>query len=290
MRTELPIGLDRLETFAQGLDHPEGIAWTPQGELYVGGEAGQVYRVAEDGTVAQVASTGGFNLGICADGSGRLYVCDSAARVVWRVDPHSGDKEVFASGRPDRPLRLPNFGCFDAQGNYYFTDSGQWGALLGAIWVVRPGGSATVWSEEAKAFPNGCALDPDGSRLFLVESYPSAIVEVPIEPDGRAGCRRVLQELGTIVPDGVAVTSDGVLIVSCYRPDAILTWSQEAGLGVLASDPRGTVLAAPTNVAFTGEGLETLVVPNLGRWHLTRGRLGLRGAPLSYPTRTQLGS
>lgn len=184
----------------------------------------------------------------------------------------------------------PNFGCFDGEGNYYFTDSGQWGAQLGSIWVVRPGAPAQVWTEEAKAFPNGCAIAPDGSRLFVVESYPSAIVEVPIEPDGSAGPRRVLQELGTIVPDGVAVTAEGALVVPCYRPDAILTWSSQAGLSVLASDPRGTVLAAPTNVVFTGPDLGTLVVPNLGRWHLTRGALGIHGTQLPYPTRRQLGS
>ncbi len=34
-----PVGLDRIETFAAGLDHPEGIAITPEGRIYVGGEA-----------------------------------------------------------------------------------------------------------------------------------------------------------------------------------------------------------------------------------------------------------
>ncbi len=27
-----------------GLDHPEGVAWGPEGKLYAGGEAGQLYR------------------------------------------------------------------------------------------------------------------------------------------------------------------------------------------------------------------------------------------------------
>ena len=100
----------------------------------------------------------------------------------------------------------------------------------------------------------------------------------------------MLQDLGTFVPDGVAVADDGSLIVACYRPDAILRWSSSAGLSILAWDPRGTVLAAPTNVAFVGDDLETLVVPNIGRWHLTRGNFGLRGTPLFYPTPEQLTS
>jgi gluconolactonase len=288
-RTEPVVGLDRLEIFASGLDHPEGIALTPEGDLYVGGEAGQIYLIREDDSFEEVASTGGFNLGLAADGAGRLYVCDTVARAVWVVNPATGDRRVFTGGAPNRPLYQPNWGCFDGEGNYYVTDSGNWGASDGLVWVVRPGGVTEVWSEEPRAFPNGCAVAPDGSRLLLLESFPSAIVEVPIRPDGSAGSRRVLEELGTIVPDGIAVASDGSFVISCYRPDAIFTWDRTSGLQTLAADPRGTVLAAPTNVVFTGDNLETLVVPNLGRWHLTRGRLGVQGTPLFYPDQAQLG-
>jgi len=282
------VGLDKLEVFATGLDHPEGIAVTPAGDLFVGGEAGQIYRVDTDGTVTETTSTNGFNLGLSADGSGRLYVCDSTAGVVWRLDPGTGHREVFTRGLPERPARVPNWGCFDGHGNYYLTDSGDWGASDGLIWVVRPGGRTETWTGEVTAFPNGCAVAPDGSCLFVAESYPSAIVQIPIRSDGSAGPRRVLQQLGTVVPDGIAIADDRSLVVACYRPDALLLWNATDGVSVLACDPRGTLLSAPTNVVFTGDDLGTVVVPNLGRWHLTRGRLGVRGTPLFYPTDEQL--
>ena len=58
----------------------------------------------------------------------------------------------------------------------------------------------------------------------------------------------------------------------------------------MAEDPEGTVLAAPTNCAFVGPELETIAVPNIGRWHITRFRVpGLVGVPLVYPTADQLG-
>jgi gluconolactonase len=284
------VGLDKLEVFAVGVDHSEGIAVTPEGVIYVGGEAGQIYRIGDDGSVDEVFSTGGFHLGLASDAAGRLYVCDSVARVVWRIDPLTGEQQVFTKGIEGRPIYVPNWGCFDGNGNYYVTDSGDWGAINGLIWVVRPGGITEVWTEESKQFPNGCAMAPDGSRLFVLESNPSAIVEIPVNSDGTAGHRRVLIELGIIVPDGIAVASDGSLIIACYRPDAILRWTHQAGLEVVAADPQGVVLAAPTNVVFTGDDLDLLVVPNLGRWHITRGRLGIRGTPLFYPTQSQLGN
>ena len=50
--------LDAFVTIATGLDHPEGIALGPDGALYAGGEAGQIYRIAADGTVTEIATTG----------------------------------------------------------------------------------------------------------------------------------------------------------------------------------------------------------------------------------------
>jgi sugar lactone lactonase YvrE len=210
---------------------------------------------------------------------------------VLRVDPTDGSVDVFSDGNPDRRMAVPNWGAFDSSGNYYVSDSGDWQGQNGLIWVVRPGTGAEIFCSESINFPNGLAVAPDGSRLYVVESTPdAAIVEIPIAPDGSAGTRRVLCQLGLAVPDGVAVASDGSLIVACYRPDLIYRWHPDDGLSIIAADPQGVVLAAPTNVAFTGEGLRTMVVPNLGRWHLTRGDIGYHGTPLFYPTAEQLGS
>jgi len=282
------VGLERVETFAFGLDHAEGICVTPSGDIYVGGEAGQIYRIEQDKPVA-VGQTGGFLLGLAADAAGRIYAIDNTAKCVWRFDPATQDLSCFARGPEGTPFNVPNWGAFDAQGAYYLTDSGDWLANNGKIWVVRPGGLVAVWSTNSTAFPNGCCLSPDGSCLYVAESVPGAIVEIAIRPDGSAGERKVLCDLGMIVPDGIAATRDGGLVVACYRPDVLLHWHPDSGLSTLASDPRGTALAAPTNAVFTGPDLDTVVFPNLGRWHLTRGRFGIQGVPLHYPTIAQLG-
>lgn len=284
------IPIEDLETYAEGLDHAEGIALAPDGNLYVGGEAGQLYRVGPDRAVQQVSTTEGFMLGLAADADSRIYACDSVAACVWRIDPATGEREVFSSGADDRPMRVPNWGCFDAAGNYYVSDSGAWKAADGIIWRVPAGGSAEVWTEACRDFPNGMAVSADGASLYVLESTPGRLVEVSIEADGSAGERRVLCELPGTVPDGVAVCADGSLVIACYRPDVIYRWSPDHGLQELAGDPEGTAIAAPTNVVFMGDGLTRMVVPNLGRWHLTAFSYeGLAGVPLHYPTKEQLG-
>jgi gluconolactonase len=92
----------------------------------------------------------------------------------------------------------------------------------------------------------------------------------------------VLRFEGTVL-DGLAATADGGLLITCYRPDRIYHLDAGGTVTVVAQDPQGTLLGAPTNVAFAGARLDVAVVANLGRWHLTALDLGLRGAPLHRP-------
>ena len=272
---------------AGGLDHPEGVAWDPSGGVvYAGGEAGQVYEVGLDGSVRQVADTGGFILGLAVDGDGLVYACDVAAGAVVRVDPGSGDWRVHADRSFDEPanrMRAPNWPAFDERGALYVTDSGDGGANDGRIWRVEPDGTAHVWTTAASRLPNGCCLAPDGSSLLVVETNRPGVVRIPILADGTAGALEEVARLSGTVPDGIAVAADGSLIVACYRPDALLRVRTDGAVETLVEDWTGQVLGAPANVAFVGEALDRVVTSNLGRWHVAIGDVGLVGAPLFRP-------
>ena len=57
--------LKNASVFVDGLDHCECIAVHPDGSVWAGGEAGQIYKVSPDGSdLEEVANTGGFILGI----------------------------------------------------------------------------------------------------------------------------------------------------------------------------------------------------------------------------------
>src|SRR4051812_22978690 len=107
--TEIPI--ERFEGFANGLDHPQCLAFDRAGTLWAGGEAGQVYRIDATGKPELVATLGGFNGGIAfSPRDHALYVCNPSHGLV-RVEP-DGRHTVFARGIKS-PMVCPNYPVFD---------------------------------------------------------------------------------------------------------------------------------------------------------------------------------
>lgn len=284
------VPITELGSIGEGVDHAEGICLTPDGTLYVSGEKGQIYRLEPDGQATEIATTGGWTLGLAADGAGRILACDPVRHEVLRLDPADGSWTVLSGGPDGAPLVTPNWGAFAPDGSFYVSDSGRWKARDGRICVIRPDGRTEIFAEESVDFPNGLAVTPDGNELWVLESTPGRLVRFAIGNDGRAGDRRVVAEFPGTVPDGIAFAADGSAVIACYRPDIVFRWRPDGPPELLATDPEGTAVAAPTNAAFFGPDLASIAVPNIGRWHVTTFQVdGLRGVPLHYPAAADLG-
>jgi gluconolactonase len=258
---------------ADGLDHPEGVAYDPDSQVvWAGGEAGQIYRVAMDGTWEEVARAPGFVLGLAVDGRGRLAICASA----------DGSVCVYERGEVRRVLTdlvQPNYPAFGPDGTLYVSASGRWAHDDGRLVALAPDGTARTLTREVPCFTNGLAVTPDGRHLYVVESYDPRLSRIDLE----TGEVELVRRFEGTVPDGLACTADGGLLVSCYRPDRIYHLDAGGNAEVVAEDPQGTILSAPTNVCFVGPELDRVVSANLGRWHLTLLDLGIRGVPLHRP-------
>ncbi len=274
--------LDGFTILATGLDHPEGAAWSSDGRVYAGGEAGQIYAIDLDGSTEQVGDTGGFLFGLALDGAGAVYACDMGRGEIVRVA--GGEATTYSSGTPEHPLRVPNFAAFDDAGVLYVTDSGEWGADDGILFRVAPGGETSVWTDAIPAFPNGCCLTAEGDALLVVESRARRVVRVPVEENGAAGPVTVVADLTGSQPDGVALAADGTMFVGCYRPDRIYRIAPGGTPEIWAEDADGVILNQPANPVFVGPGLDRLLVTSLGGWNLVTADPGVAGLPLRYPT------
>jgi gluconolactonase len=273
-----------IRTVAEGLDHPECVAWDPRGFIFAGGEAGQLYRIdVSNGSHEIIADTRGWILGIALDEDGNAYLCDPTNHCVYKAMTN-GYLVKLSDGTSKLKMSTPNFAVFDAQGNLYVSDSGYWESVCGRIYRISSAGETQLWSEAAPHFTNGLAIDPKGSYLYVAESTLPGITRIPILEDGSAGEPELVVDMPTTVPDGLAFDAAGTLYIGCYRPDRIYTYDSIQGLKIFADDYQGTAIGAPTNIAFGGKDLRTLFIASLARWHIGAIDVNVSGQPLHRPT------
>ncbi len=273
------ISLQEFEVFAEGLDHPEGLAFDADGNLWAGGELGQIYKISQKGKVRTVAILGGFNLGLTFSAHQDLFVCNPKLGALIQLD-RSG-KIIRAWERARRyQFRNPNFSVFDPEGNLYFSDSGEWRKDDGLLFVLRPNGKIEDLLDRL-SFPNGLSLSADERTLYVVQSTKNNVLAVPLLDSGVIGKPHVYAAGLNNVPDGAALDAEGNLYVTCYASHNVYRVTPDGKSSLFAWDPEGTMLAGPTNAAFGGANFDEMYFANLSRWHICRARVGIRGQRLA---------
>src|SRR6476660_9658732 len=275
---EPEIGIDRFEIFANGLDHPECCAFDRDGNLWAGGEAGQLYRIDPLGKVETIANLGGFCCGIALSPEDReIFVCVSGVGVV-RVSKN-GEHGVFATHAGDHKIVAPNYLLFDRRGRLYVTDSGNWMKRNGFVARFTPDGRGDILAGPF-GYANGLALTADERHLFMVESDSDSILRFEMDTDRLRHPERYVEHVGRF-PDGLALDTVGSLYVCCYASDEIWRIDPNGKKSLLAHDRWAIRLGRPTNLAFGGANFDEIYVANLGRYTITRANIGLRGQPLA---------
>ena len=198
--------------------------------------------------------------GLTRDPSGRLLACEHLTRRVTRMEP-DGSITVVASNYRGRRLNRPNDVIVSSKGDIYFTDPGfpapgmdlDWNGVyhvtpdLGTITLI-------VWDFSR---PNGLALSPDESTLYINDTRRRHIRAFDLESNGMPliATDRVFCDLGggrEGNPDGMKVDSEGN--VYCGGSGGIWVIAPAGKhLGIINHGAPGT-----TNVAFGGDDWKTL--------------------------------
>ena len=259
------------------LQHPEGVAVGPDGWVWCGSEIGQILRIAPDGgSIKEVATTGGFILGLAFDGDRHLYACDLKHAAVFRLD--LGTRRLDRFSPPG--IRIPNYPVVDrSRRRLLVSDSHAFGEPGPGIWSYDlASGEGGLWYDRTLNFANGLALAPDGTAAFVCETFGRRISRIPIAAGGQAGEAEAFADDLPGLPDGLAFDERGQLFVGCYEPSRVLRISPDGRTcDVYIEDPTAHLFAHPTNLAFDGSALYTA---NLGRWHITRIDSDTQAPPL----------
>ena len=281
----MSISLAKASVFFDGLDHSECLAVHPDGSIWAGGEGGQIYRLSKKGTqIEEIANTGGFILGVAfSPKADWLLACDLKKQCLWRIDVKTGRKRLFVSGVGKRRLSIPNYGVFTRDGTLYVSDSGAFGKVNGKILQFDKdhSGRGRLWHNGPFNFANGLALSPNEDALFVVCSWLPGVERIEIKSTGEAGLRSVYARTPKTVPDGLAFDKRGNLYMSCYTPNRIYKIDPHRNVRVFVEDWEAHTICNPTNIAFGGPRFDQLLVSNLGRWHITKLNIKIKGAPLA---------
>ncbi|MFV9431619.1 SMP-30/gluconolactonase/LRE family protein [Rhodococcus aetherivorans] len=297
-----------------GLRCPEGPVVEEDGSVLVCEvQGGALVRVSPEGVRTVVADLGSGVNGAAIGPDGAAYVATNGSftfaevdgithitglienwkgGAFYRVDRTNGEVEELFTESEGAHLGSLNDVVFDADGGAYIADTTS-GLLHYAVPAERRIGVAV----SDVVTPNGVGLSPDGSRLYVSETFtgrlrafevlgPGKLQELPDVFQHPAAARDDTAEIdlqhSRQLWDGLAVDGEGNIVVADL-----------AGSGVRVIDPNGTELAfleTPehdpyvTCVAFGGPDGRTAYVTSGGRgllyaidnWPFAGGRVNFQ--------------
>ncbi len=208
------ITLPQPEIVLDGLAMPEAPRWHDGAFYFSDVWSGRVLKLSGDGgldTVADFPGKYASGLGFLPNGDLLTVLMDE--RQVMRTPP-GGDPVLHADLRPLTRFHINDM-VVDRQGRAYVSQPGfdMWAERIEPqttdIIVIEPDGRAGIAASGTHS-PNGMAISPDGSTLFVAESSAGCISTFAIAGDGTLSDRRVFAQLPDGgIPDGICLDDSG---------------------------------------------------------------------------------
>jgi gluconolactonase len=253
-----------------GLQFAEGPVWIGGRLIFsdVNASPSLLLQLVDDGGVGVFRSGAGKPNGNAVDPQGHLVTCESAQN--RRRLTRTADLAVPAN-RADLALTFngngfnePNDVIVRSDGNVYFTDprysnDPDGGQDKLAVYRLPPGAAPDGAERLAFDFnkPNGIALSPDGTTLYVVDNGDGSVLAAQLNTDGtlNGSFQKLLDAAGG---DGMAVDDNGNLYIAATA--GILVFDKTGARLGSVTLPKGT----PSNCTFGGSDRKTLFITSNG--------------------------
>jgi DNA-binding beta-propeller fold protein YncE len=181
---ETPVSIVRVSPgghgtpFVSGILNATGLAFSPEGDLFVSSRAeGNVYRIDDAGEHTVYAEGMGVATGIAFDAEGNLFVGDRSG-TIFKINPQ---RQIFVHATLE-PSPAAYHLAVDATGTLFVTAPTL--SSNEAIWAIAPNGDTRVWFR-GLGRPQGLALSKDGD-VYLAACLGGRRGLVRVTPAGEA--------------------------------------------------------------------------------------------------------
>jgi gluconolactonase len=218
--------------------------------------AGRIHKYTPaDGNIVVFVDNVGV-AGLALDPNGQIVAASQDKQRLTRFDPATGARTDVMGGSMymGSPFNQVNDAVVRSDGNIYFSDpdysqAGRPGQGVQAFYRLSPQGMVTRLGTGNE--PNGIALSPDGSWLYIAGVDPAK--KLPLAADGSAA--------GAAVPfysagsDGMAVDCAGNVYLSTNKTIVVVSPTGQ-NIGTITGTTEGTT----SNAAFGGADRQTLYI------------------------------